>query len=308
MNEAIAIEPARPSEQAEAFRLAFQHVGAKEQANRVSKALELLQKKELDPDGIVVARSAAGLVGAVICMPTPGAGGLIWPPQVRAGGSGLEDQLVQHACAWLRARGAKLAQAMLTAEETQLAAALPRNGFVHTTALCYLRLDVHEATPQAGSRLTYQSYQSHPDLFQQTLLETYERTEDCPELTGVRSIEEIIEGHRAQGASGDEAWWLARCNSEVVGVLLLARLIEWDGWDVAYVGVRPQARRQGHGRQLMHKAIAEAQRRGGAQLTLSVDKRNRPAWKLYESLGFSLFDEREVFLALWGPDASAKRR
>jgi ribosomal protein S18 acetylase RimI-like enzyme len=307
MNELIAIEPARPSEQAEAFRLAFQHVGAKEQANRVNKALELLQKKELDPEGIVVARSAAGLVGAVICMPTPGAGGLIWPPQVTAGGSGLEDQLVQYASAWLRRRGAKLAQAMLAPEEVPLAGALVRNGFTHITTLCYLRRDLHGAPTGNDGRLTYQPYRSHPDLFHRTLLETYEGTDDCPELTGARTIDEIIEGHRAQGTSGDEAWWLALCKSEIVGVLLLARLIEWNGWDVAYVGVRPEARRRGFGRQLMMKALAEAQRRG-AQLTLSVDKRNRAAWKLYESLGFSLFDEREVYLALWGRDASAKRR
>jgi ribosomal protein S18 acetylase RimI-like enzyme len=302
MNQAVAIEPARPSEHAAALRLAFQHVGAKEQAERTAKALELLQKKELDPEGILVARTAGQLAGALICMPTPGAGGLMWPPQVAAGisgGSALEDQLVRHASAWLRGRGAKLAQAMLATEEAPLAAALVRNGFAHITTLCYLRLDLHEATPEAGSRLTYESYQSQPDLFQRTLLETYEDTEDCPELTGARSIEEIIEGHRAQGASGVEAWWLARSNSEAIGVLLLARLMEWDGWDIAYVGVRPQARRQGFGRQLLHKAIAEARRRGAAQLTLSVDKRNRSAWKLYESLGFALFDEREVFLAVW---------
>jgi ribosomal protein S18 acetylase RimI-like enzyme len=34
-------------------------------------------------------------------------------------------------------------------------------------------------------------------------------------------------------------------------------------------------------------------------MTLSVDRRNRPAWNLYTALGFELFDEREVLLALW---------
>ena len=302
MKDVLAIEPARSSEYADAFRLVFQHVGGNEQAGRVAKALELVRKKELDPEGIVVARTAGNLIGAVISMPTPGAGGLIWPPQVVPEGPGapdIEDQLVRHASAWLRRGGAKVAQAMLMPDEVQLAVPLVRNGFAHTTTLCYLRLNLHDATPTGADSLTFHPYPNERLLFQRTLLETYEGTDDCPELTGVRSIDEIIEGHRAQGSTGDERWWLARSSTGAVGVLLLARLVECDGWDVAYVGVRPEARRQGFGRQLMRKAIAEAQRAGGAQLTLSVDKRNHPAWNLYASMGFTLFDEREVFLAVW---------
>src|SRR5262245_13422649 len=302
MSETFAIEPARPAEHAEAFRLAFQHLGAKEQSARVAKALELVKKQEIAPEGILVARTAAGLAGAMICMATPGAGGLLWPPQVAAGVAhvrDIEDQLVRRGSDWLRRGGAKVAQAMLAADEAQLAAPLVRNGFPHITTLCYLRLDLHGATPAGDGRLTFQPYSADPRLFQRTLLESYEGSEDCPELTGARTIDEIIEGHRAQGSTGDERWWLARAGAGAVGVLLLARLAECGGWDVAYVGVRPAARRQGFGRQLMHKAIAETQQAGGAQLTLSVDKRNRPAWNLYASMGFTLFDEREVFLAVW---------
>lgn len=302
MSADFAIGPARPSEHAEAFRLAFQHVAGKEQVARVAKALELVRKKEIDPDGILVARTAAGLAGAMICMPTPGAGGLVWPPQVTAGtprAPDLEDELVRHGSGWLRRGGAKVAQAMLVPDEAQLASALVRNGFAYTTTLCYLRLDLPGSTPPGDERLTFQLYAAERALFQRTLLETYEGTEDCPELTGARSIEAIIEGHRAQGSTGAERWWLARSSASAIGVLLLARLAECDGWDVAYVGVRPTARRQGFGRQLMNKAIAEVQRAGGTQLTLSVDKRNRPAWNLYTSMGFTLFDEREVFLVVW---------
>jgi GNAT superfamily N-acetyltransferase len=302
MNQALTIEPARSAEHAEALRLAFQHLPDQEQVTRVNTALQLVHKKEMDPAGILVARTTNGLAGALICTTTPGAGGLVWPPQVVAGtheAGAIEDRLVRHASSWLREQGSKLAQTMLLPSEVQLARPLERNGFVHITSLGYLRLELADAIPKSAGGLTYQAYPADPALFQRTLLQTYEATEDCPELTGARTIDEIIEGHHVQGMHDPNRWWLARSNDGPIGVLLLARLEESASWDVSYVGLVASARRQGFGRQLMVKAMAEAKAAGAAQLTLSVDRRNRPARRLYESLGFEQFDEREVFLALW---------
>jgi len=82
-------------------------------------------------------------------------------------------------------------------------------------------------------------------------------------------------------------------------VLLLCEMPEWAAWDVAYVGVVPEARGRGYGREIMHQALAVARADGVARLTLSVDVRNDPAWRLYTDLGFRPHDRREVFLALW---------
>jgi ribosomal protein S18 acetylase RimI-like enzyme len=67
-------------------------------------------------------------------------------------------------------------------------------------------------------------------------------------------------------------------------------------WELSYVGVAPAARRRGHGRALVRKAIAEAHSAGADTLTVSVDARNAPALDLYESLGFAEFDRRDVYL------------
>ena len=82
-------------------------------------------------------------------------------------------------------------------------------------------------------------------------------------------------------------------------MLLLTELEDVDGWDLSYVGVVPEARRVGVGRDLVQKALAETKAAGASQLTLSVDTRNAPAWNLYAQLGFEVFDQREVFLAVW---------
>jgi mycothiol synthase len=298
------IAPARPRELEDAFRLIFRHVAEGERETRVANALHLVQKGELDPAGILLATEGGSPVGAVACLPVPGASGLIWPPQAVEGPRrvAVEDALVRQATDWLRRRGARLGQCLLSAEEVPLAGPLLRNGFAHVTSLCYMQHDLSPPpTPARGGRLRYVPYLGvpSPGAFHDTLLRTYEGTLDCPEITGVRTVEEIITGHRAQGKYDPGRWWLGLAGGRPVGVLLLCEVPEWAAWDVAYVGVVPEARGLGYGRELMHKALSEAQADGVARLTLSVDVRNRPAWELYTDLGFTQNDRREVYLAIW---------
>jgi ribosomal protein S18 acetylase RimI-like enzyme len=299
-----AIAPARPRELEAAFGLIFRHVAEGEREARVANALHLVRQGELDPAGILLATEGGASVGAIACLPVPGASGLVWPPQAVAGPrqAAVEDALVRHAADWLRRRGARLGQCLLTAEEVPLAEPLLRNGFAHVTSLCYMQHDLSPLPrPPGDERLRCVPYGevADPAAFADTLLRTYEGTQDCPEITGVRSAEEIIAGHRAQGKHDPARWWLALAGGRPVGVLLLCEVPEWAAWDVAYVGVVPEARGRGYGRELMHKALAKARADGVARLTLSVDVRNRPAWGLYTDLGFVKSDRREVYLAIW---------
>ncbi len=304
MRDSFAAAPARTEELESAFNLVFQHVAREERAARVDNALRLIRQGELEPAGVLVVRGEKGLLGAMVCLLVPGASALVWPPQVAPASQRqeIEDQLLQCACAWLRQRGAKLAQTLLSHQEVGLAGALERNGFAHITSLWYLRhgLDRAADLQSAKGHLTYQTYRSADRMaFQQTLLRTYEGTCDCPEVNGVRNLDEIIEGHQAQGVYDPERWWLALEAGRPVGVLLLTEVPEWQAWDVSYLGVVPEARRRGIGRELTCKALREARLAGTTQLTLSVDARNQPAWNLYTGLGFERFDEREVYLAIW---------
>jgi ribosomal protein S18 acetylase RimI-like enzyme len=270
----------------------------------VANALHLVRQGELDPAGILLATAGGEPVGAIACLPVPGASGLIWPPQVVDGPQRVaaEDGLVRAATGWLRERGARLAQCLLTAEEAGLGEPLLRNGFGHVTALCYMQHNLSSLSmTDEGGRLCCVPYGElvNRAVFGATLLRSYEGTLDCPEITGVRTVEEILEGHRAQGKHHPGRWWLALAAGRPVGVLLLGEVPEWAAWDVAYVGVVPEARGRGYGRELMHKALAVARADGVARLTLSVDVRNRPAWDLYTDLGFEPHDRREVFLAIW---------
>lgn len=300
-----AIAPARPHELEAAFRLVFRQVAEGEREGRVANALHLVRQGELNAAGVLVAAEGGEPVGAIVCLPVPGASGLVWPPQAveGPGQAAVEDALVLRAAAWLRERGARLGQCLLSEQELPLAEPLRCNGFAHVTALWYMR---HNLSPAPGAaaargRLLFVPYSQlpNPAPFHDTLLRTYEGTEDCPEISGLRTVEEVIEGHRAQGKHDPGRWWLALAGGRPVGVLLLSEVPEWAAWDVAYVGVLPEQRGRGYGRDLMHLALSEARADGVARLTLSVDARNRPAWKLYTDLGFVAHERREVFLAIW---------
>jgi ribosomal protein S18 acetylase RimI-like enzyme len=302
MSASVTVTSPRPDEQAEAFRLIFQHLPETEREPRVVNACKLLERGELEADGLFVVRGERSLRGAIVCTTAPGAGGLIWPPQSTTGEPpAVEDELIRRACDWLRRRGAKLAQTLLPPDEFPIGASLLRNGFAHVTTLWYMRhtLELSAVLLSKGEQLTYRPYPRASDLFHETLLRTYDGTADCPEISGVRTIEEVIAGHRAQGDHDPQRWWLALRADQPVGVLLLTRMTDWEGWDVSYVGVVPEARRQGVGAELMRKALLEAKSAGAGQMTLSVDARNKAAWELYRRLEFEPFEQREVLLAIW---------
>jgi ribosomal protein S18 acetylase RimI-like enzyme len=214
----------------------------------------------------------------------------------------MEDALIRSCAIWLQERRAKLGQCLLPTEDIAQARPLERNGFRHITTLWYLRHDCQAALQPSGldSSLEFRPYAPRsPDVFHETLLRTYGETLDCPEVNGIRSIDEIIDGHKADAKSDTDRWWLALSGAQPVGVLLLTDAADSDSWEIAYVGVVPEARRRGIGGQLVGKAVVEAQRAEVPHLTLSVDARNRPAIALYRQLGFERYDSREVFLAVW---------
>jgi ribosomal protein S18 acetylase RimI-like enzyme len=296
-------EPARPEEWPDAFRLLFRHIANDERQRRVNNALALLERAELKPEGIFVLREAGQVVGALTCLPLPGATALIWPPQCADGPEQTvqEDGLLQHAATWLRSRGVKLAQTLFPPDAVVGADALQRNGFVHLTHLWYLRhtlaLPPHcLATP---ARLDFAAAGEAPAEFADTLFRSYAQTLDCPEINDVRTMPEILDGHRSQGLHDPRLWWLATRAGQPVGVVLVTVTPDAGEWDVTYVGIIPEMRRRGFGREVMLRVLCEARATDAPGVTLSVDGRNDPARTLYRNLGFEVFDRREVFLAIW---------
>jgi len=297
----LQVSPARAEEQAAALRLFFQHLAGGERETRVERVLALVANGELPPESLLVCRAGETLFGAMVALPMPGAAGLVWPPQA-VGGAGpetIEDLLGQAAILWLRQRGSKFAQALLAVTDSP--SALLRNGFRHTTTLLYLQksLEGSDDSSAASGRLHWQTYaECDRAAFQRALLASYEETLDCPELNGLRTVEEIIAGYQAVPGCRLDRWWLAWHEDRPVGVLITAAAQDQATWELVYVGLVPAARRQGLGPELTRKALGEARASGATRVMLTVDVRNQPARRMYAALGFEENDRRDVYLVV----------
>jgi mycothiol synthase len=300
----LQVSTAKVEERDRALRLFFQLPEDQREA-QVQNALTILAKGDLSADGLFVCRHGENVIGAILALVMSGAAGLLWPPKAVMGSAQetVEDLLVESATGWLRGRGAKFAQALLSGAETAAARSLKRRGFRHITTLHYLQilLENRDEICRMAGRLTLQSYATcEQKTFHSALLRSYEGSLDCPEFNGLRTAEEIVAGYQAVPGFQLERCWLAHEAQRPVGVLITAPTMEPATWELLYVGLVPAARRKGYGTELTRAAMAQALAAGATRLVLTVDTRNVPAQRMYASLDLREYDRREVYLALFG--------
>jgi mycothiol synthase len=185
------------------------------------------------------------------------------------------------------ATGVQLAQVLVDPGDDAVIDLYQGQGFVRLAELVYLSRDLHRMDPPSllpgWHWLIYQ-----PDtyrLFAQTIAASYEGSCDCPGLTGVRTIEDVLEGHKAVGQFDPNLWYLLCEGGEAVGVSLLNRSPHSESIELVYFGLVPRARGRGLGNLLMRHTLAAASTANAQQLTLAVDAINAPALRLYHRHG-----------------------
>lgn len=174
---------------------------------------------------------------------------------------------------------------------------LGSSGFRRITTLLYLEAEtppVAAAMPAVGR---WRIAREYPEAALHDLLEaTYVGTADCPELNGVRPIEDVIDSHRASGEHVPELWQVLEVDSRPAGCVLLARIPRSDALELVYMGVRHDARGRDFGARLLERAFALMSRQRANRITLAVDVRNAAARRLYQRFGFQEVARRDVFL------------
>lgn len=211
---------------------------------------------------------------------------------------------------------AHLIQALAQPRERWAAASFEKAGLKRLTDLYYLAksLQIREAAGEvvAGSpiqplgeafwpagisvRAMDTSPEAERDL-RVALEASYEDTLDCPELAGMRTLDDIIAAHRDVGVFDPALWWLVEREGSLAGCVLLNRCPAQSCVELVYVGISPLVRGLGLGRVLLQRAIA-ASSPHGRELRCAVDARNAPARKLYSSLGFRETERRVAYVAL----------
>ncbi len=233
----------------------------------------------------------SGVEAAVLAIPSPGKTALMFASRPAGFGRATKiSRTIDFACDALADEGIIIAQALLEARERAERKTYEQSGFAHLANLHYLQRSLDDrdesirTTWPAGATVETYSSANHAD-FVSALEISYEGTMDCPALTGLRSPEDILTGHRATGEFDPRLWMLLRLNGRAIGVLLLNANAAQGTIELVYIGLAPEARRRGLARLLLHHGLRAVARRVEKSMTLAVDERNLPAVRLYQSEG-----------------------
>lgn len=304
-----SLERCSPSNWQEALALLFDELPSQERDEQLRQMTHFAEWEPHRFDGLLVCRKANRIVGSVLCWPAPGRTAMILPPHTSPDlpstlRLNMEMDLVDLACATSAQFRPRMAQTLLTQPHAALEQRLQRHGFFHLTDLLLLEAAVggNHDCERVTVPLDYQCFSMEmAETFQAVVAATYEESHDCPELSGLRTMPEVFEGHQSQGEFDPRHWLLARRGDAWVGCLLLADLPECLALEVTYLGVMPPARGQGVGSELVRQAFRVAKAAGAQRIALAVDERNLPARHLYANAGFQILDQQRGFLKVFDP-------
>ena len=134
---------------------------------------------------------------------------------------------------------------------------------------------------------------------------SYIDTMDCPELCGLRHIDDVLDSHRSTGTYDPTWWYLVRHNAQPAGAMLLNRCPEMRSVELVYLGLGTGVRGKGLGSRLLRMGMNRVHEAfPGWSVTCAVDARNAPALALYESLGFAAYAKRGAYVRSLGVRAS----
>jgi len=258
-------------------------------SSQVAEFFHLAAKRHIDLAQMWVARTAAGLVWAALPVVNPGRTMLLFTPsQERHPPGDAATLLLNQICNHYSNRDVHWAQVLIEPNHSAARRFFGNHGFSEIAELIYLQGHPHRSVKPAklGPAMHWQAYdpQTH-GLFAQTIMQSYQDSLDCPRLSGLRHIEDVIAGHKATGEFDPALWRLLCENGQPRGVLLLSRIVMTDAMELVYLGLPPEARGRGLGNLLMQEAMHLILRDNRRRLTLAVDSLNAPALRLYYGHG-----------------------
>lgn len=314
-----AIEPCPPGS---ALRQAALHhlMGVPHTPGSTSEAvLRLLEQAPMGIDPVFAVRHGKDLGFAAAAMPSPGATALLLtskppgpvePPFAAADRSVLEEAAGDAVAAIgedLGSGGVSLLQALLLPGDEPTERILARGGLRKLTCLVYLRAraDAAKGSPRALHTATGDNpdvrWHTYSDathgLFAAAIRATYEDSQDCPELSPLRKIDDVIAGHRAVGRFDPRLWSVATAGGTPAAAVLLNRLDHGSAAEIVYIGVAQPYRCRGLASEALTRAFALARRDSVTNVALAVDERNSAARRLYERWGFVETGVRDAWIA-----------
>lgn len=285
----ITCRPAKPAELAAAVAMILGSPRRPAAAGHVADFVNAASARRMDVGAMWVAEMAGRIVWAILPVVNPGRTALLLTSAEMDDASiPAASGLVGEICGNLGRQGLHLTQVLL---EPQYAAArrfFLSMRFQEIAELIYLQGYVPRniqpaAIPRQMKWVEY-SPETH-GLFADAIVRSYQDSLDCPALSGLREIDDVIAGHQASGDFDPSAWQALVEGDRPIGVVLLSRITQTDAMELVYLGLAAKARGRGLGMLLMQHALHRSLKDERRRLSLAVDSRNAPALKLYYRFG-----------------------
>ncbi|MBA2116046.1 GNAT family N-acetyltransferase [Bremerella alba] len=266
---------------------------------RVTALLAAEKQGKISFDGLMTATRGNRVVASIWCLIQPGKIGSVWGPGILSEESdSTADLLVRKAIQFGKQHGCHLLQSLVGQENPTAGKLLVRSGFQSITLLSHLEAlteDVH-AEPPRGDLQFQRCDDFQSEAFRSLIAQTYDNSLDCPELDGLRDVEDVLDGYYATSGLSTDHWYTLEHGSETIGVVITAHHVEPQQLELIYFGLTPRFRRMGLGSEMIRFVLELAQSMGCRSTITGADQRNTPAMALYREFGFQQAEAKELYL------------
>lgn len=300
------IVPCPPSLTREALTLVLQDIAPEQRAIIAPQLGSRPPSAGAIVDGLWIARRGGRLGGAAWGQRQPGNTAVLWPPQMLVGSDpDTISRLSQAAVASLDTAGVGMTQVLLPDLHAAAIPTLESVGFHYLADLLYLNWETslppgQRSKPQQREPPGPLQFEPFAEPQRERLIglieRTYEGTQDCAAMNGMRPMKDVIDGYQATGVFRPEHWLFVRADQQDVGVLLLTDHPGARHLELMYMGLVPAARGHGWGVLVTRHAQSTTVCAGVERLVLAVDAANDPARAMYRDAGFIAWDRRSVFV------------
>lgn len=310
MSSILQVEPVTSIQMIQAIR--FVCGGAARSLDSARKAevlIDLVRSRGPNDVRIFWARRDGAISAAAMVVANPGRAGMIFyspPAAVGVDRSALSATIRLASLEGIKA-GLSFVQALLESPSDDDVLILRDSGFQMLAELIYMSLDLQahkeqlHMPPQENEYLWKTMLEVSQQQLAELLSRTYEKSLDCPALSGLRQMDDVIASHKSCGRFNPQYWWVPCLQGKPAGCILVNDYPQLDSADVVYLGVVPEFRGRSLARIMLRRAGRFAWQRGLASLTLAVDAANVYALKAYEAEGF-VQKGRRVAYAMLGED------
>ena len=306
------LEPVSEATLRPALELLYHQLPQAERQIAIGQFQEQLAQGKVTGEFFFVARDGPRLDAVALAVPHQQATAFVFPPLIAGPtAAALAVPLLRTLTERLAQAGFSLGQCVRDVGDRRAGRWLVEAGFRELGRMVELEHTLAEI-PDETSLWKWSPWQpGDRDRFVRTMEQTLVETLDCPELTGFRTGDELLETHAAAGDTGPEMWRLYSAETggrrEDIGLLLTTLDTSEKTLEVLYMGVVPSHRGRRLGRGLMNDALRQARDQGAVRVRLHASEANVYAMRTYEESGFVEVGASMLYLWTRGAPSAGQR-